>query len=55
MVIEITVNLCPTCKTSFSGGEQFWHRGNIVGAPPAVQRDLLEVIGRHTNENLLDR
>ncbi|HEY0590161.1 MAG TPA: inositol monophosphatase family protein [Thermoanaerobaculia bacterium] len=41
--------------SDFSGGDKFWERGNIVGAPPGVHRDLLEVIGRHTTEEQLDR
>lgn len=41
--------------TDFSGGEQFWERGNIVGAPAAVHRELLEIIGRFTTEAELNR
>ncbi len=41
--------------TDFSGGDQFWDRGNIVGAPPGVHRELLEIIGRHTSEADLER
>lgn len=41
--------------SDFSGGEKFWERGNIVGAPAGVHRDLLEVIRRHTAEEELDR
>lgn len=36
--------------TDFSGGEQFWEKGNIVGATPAVQAELLRLISRHTSE-----
>lgn len=39
--------------SDFSGGSRFWERGNIVGATPSVHHDLLEVIGRHTGEDLL--
>ena len=41
--------------TDFSGGDRFWSRGNILGAPPEVHAALLEVIGRYTSENDLDR
>ncbi|MHB0970171.1 MAG: inositol monophosphatase family protein [Thermoanaerobaculia bacterium] len=41
--------------TDFSGGELFWERGNIVGAPAGVHRELLEMIGRYTHEANLDR
>lgn len=41
--------------TDFSGGERWFERGNIVGAPPGVHRDLLSVIGRHVSEDQLDR
>ena len=39
--------------SDFSGGEQFWERGNIVGAPAGVHRELVEIIGRHTSEGRL--
>ena len=39
--------------SDFSGGERWLERGNIVGAPPAVHEDLLEMIGRHTTEEQL--
>jgi myo-inositol-1(or 4)-monophosphatase len=41
--------------TDFSGGARFWERGNIVGASPAVHRDLLELIARHAREDELDK
>ncbi|HVR44448.1 MAG TPA: inositol monophosphatase family protein, partial [Thermoanaerobaculia bacterium] len=41
--------------SDFSGGERFWERGNIVGAPVGVHRELLGVIGRHTTEDQLER
>ncbi len=41
--------------TDFSGGERWFERGNIVGAPPGVHRDLLAVIGRYVSEAQLDR
>jgi myo-inositol-1(or 4)-monophosphatase len=40
--------------TDFSGGDRWFTRGNIVGAPPAVHRDLLRMIGRHVHEDQLD-
>lgn len=39
--------------TDFSGGEQFWERGNIVGASPGVHGELVDVIARHTSEGRL--
>jgi len=41
--------------TDFSGGDRFWTRGNIVGAPKGVHADLIETIRRHTSEDQLDR
>ena len=41
--------------TDFSGGDRWLERGNIVGAPPGVHRDLLALIARHTSEDQLDR
>ena len=41
--------------SDFSGGERFWERGNIVGRPPGVHRELLEIIARYTSEDELDR
>lgn len=41
--------------TDFSGGGLWLERGNIIGAPPGVVSDLLSVIGRHTDEEALDR
>ena len=41
--------------TDFSGGDRWFARGNIVGAPSAVHGDLLRVIGRHATEDQLDR
>lgn len=40
--------------TDFSGGQRWLERGNIVGATPRVQEELLRVIGRHTTEDALD-
>lgn len=41
--------------SDFSGGERFWERGNIIGAPQGVHRDLLEIIARFTSEDQLGR
>jgi len=41
--------------SDFSGGERWLERGNIIGAPPGVQAHLLDIIGRHTSEDQLDR
>ncbi|HUP49132.1 MAG TPA: inositol monophosphatase family protein [Thermoanaerobaculia bacterium] len=41
--------------SDFSGGDGWFERGNIIGAPPAVHRELLRVIGRHVSEAQLDR
>ncbi len=41
--------------TDFSGGQRFWDRGNVIGAPPGVHRELLELVARHTMEDQLDR
>lgn len=40
--------------TDFSGGDRWFGRGNIVGAPPGVQANLLEMIGRYVTEEQLD-
>lgn len=41
--------------SDFSGGEKFWERGNILGAPAGVHRDLLEIVARYTTEEQLGR
>lgn len=41
--------------SDFSGGQRWFDRGNIVGAPPAVHEELLRMIGRHVSEDALDR
>ena len=41
--------------SDFSGGDRWFERGNIVGAPVPVHRDLLQAIGRHVTEDRLDR
>ena len=41
--------------TDFSGGDRYWHRGNIVGASAGVHRGLIDLIARHTAEDRLDR
>lgn len=41
--------------SDFSGGERWLERGNVVGAPPGVHRDLLRTINAHVHEDQLDR
>jgi myo-inositol-1(or 4)-monophosphatase len=41
--------------SDFSGGDRWFERGNIVGAPPGIHRDLLRVISRSVTEDQLDR
>jgi myo-inositol-1(or 4)-monophosphatase len=39
--------------TDFSGGPRWLERGNIIGAAPAMHRDLLGLINRHVSEDRL--
>jgi myo-inositol-1(or 4)-monophosphatase len=41
--------------SDFSGGDLWLERGNIVGAPPGIHGELLELIGRHVHEEQLRR
>ena len=41
--------------SDFSGGDRWLERGNIVGAPAGVHEGLLSMIGKHVNEEQLDR
>jgi myo-inositol-1(or 4)-monophosphatase len=41
--------------SDFSGGDRWMERGNVVGAPAGVHRDLLNVLARHVSEDQLDR
>ncbi|HEY3055564.1 MAG TPA: inositol monophosphatase family protein [Thermoanaerobaculia bacterium] len=41
--------------TDFAGGDRWFERGNIVGAPRGVHRELIALIGRHVSEEQLDR
>jgi len=41
--------------TDFSGGDRWLMRGNIVGAPAGVHEDLIEMIGKHVDEDQLER
>lgn len=41
--------------SDFSGGDRWLERGNVVGAPAGVHRDLLQVLARHVSEDQLDR
>jgi len=40
--------------TDFSDGQRWLQRGNIVGAPIGVHRELMKVIARHVTEDQLD-
>lgn len=40
--------------TDFSGGQTWLERGNIVGAAPHIQPELLSIIARHVREEQLD-
>ena len=39
--------------SDFSGGQRWLERGNIVGAPAGVHRDLVEMINRYVREDEL--
>jgi myo-inositol-1(or 4)-monophosphatase len=41
--------------SDFSGGDRWLERGNVVGAPRGMHRDLLQVLARHVSEDQLDR
>jgi myo-inositol-1(or 4)-monophosphatase len=41
--------------SDFSGGDRWLQRGNIVGAPAGVHRELLELINKYVHEDQLDR
>ncbi len=41
--------------SDFSGGDRWFERGNIVGAPPAIHAQLIALINRHVSEEQLDR
>ena len=41
--------------SDFSGGNRWFARGNIVGAPAGVQSGLLELFARHVTEDQLDK
>ena len=41
--------------SDFSGGERWLQRGNVVGAPPGVHRELIRLLSRHVSEDQLDR
>lgn len=40
--------------SDFSGGQRWLERGNIVGATPGVQKELMRLISRHVSEDDLD-
>ena len=41
--------------SDFSGGDRWFTRGNIIGAPRAIHGELLSIIARHATEDALDR
>lgn len=41
--------------SDFSGGDRWFERGNIVGAPGAIHSELIALIGRYVREDQLDR
>ncbi len=41
--------------SDFSGGDRWFERGNIVGAPPDIHPELIALIGRHVREEQLGR
>ncbi|MEA2238733.1 MAG: monophosphatase [Thermoanaerobaculia bacterium] len=41
--------------SDFSGGDRWLKRGNIIGAPPGVHADLVQLISRFVSEDQLDR
>jgi len=41
--------------SDFSGGDRWLERGNIVGAPPGVHRELISLINRHVTEDDLEK
>jgi myo-inositol-1(or 4)-monophosphatase len=41
--------------TDLDGGEGDFGSGNVVAGVPAVQRDLLEIVQRHANEEAIER
>ena len=41
--------------SDFSGGDRWFERGNIVGAPPDIHPELIALIGRHVREEQLTR
>ena len=41
--------------SDFSGGDQWFERGNVVGATPEVHRELVTLIARYTREEQLER
>ena len=40
--------------SDFSGGDRWMDRGNIIGAPPGVHAELLNIINRYVVEDQLD-
>jgi myo-inositol-1(or 4)-monophosphatase len=40
--------------SDLDGGDRYMEGGNVIAGAPAVQKDLLEVVGRHVSEERLD-
>jgi len=41
--------------SDFSGGQRWFERGNIVGAPPGVHEGLIKLFSRHISEDALEQ
>src|SRR5436190_17420328 len=41
--------------SDFSGGDDWFERGNVVGATPGVHRELMDIIARYTRDEQLAR
>ena len=52
---SLMINEAGGVVSDFSGGARWLERGNIVGAPPAVHAELVQMIRRHVSEEQLDR
>ena len=40
--------------SDLDGGDRYMEGGNVIAGAPGVQKDLLEVVGRHVSEERLD-
>ena len=52
---SLMINEAGGVVSDFSGGARWLERGNIVGAPPGVHAELVQMIRRHVSEEQLDR